>query len=203
MGHGLLGRILRANDDASHRFGPNTAEVEAFIHAVAHLTPWQWRQVIAARALVSTVTNEDSGPATQSVKAIQAAIRSTDGRLAEPMMRAGEALLQALAKSNYLKAEEAAALIGLRTIPTLLSGDAGWGAVRTVTHGGRVLGARGELTREMVVALWAPLEAAVPLASVEEAPPKPGTRVRAAVARAAKAIKAPALAPAESATFAI
>jgi len=28
--HGLLGRIQRANDDASRRFGPNTAEVEAF-----------------------------------------------------------------------------------------------------------------------------------------------------------------------------
>ena len=35
--HGLLGRIQRANDDASHRFGPNTAEVEAFINAAAAL----------------------------------------------------------------------------------------------------------------------------------------------------------------------
>ncbi|HEY3196046.1 MAG TPA: hypothetical protein VGK42_12505 [Candidatus Dormibacteraeota bacterium] len=281
--HGLLGRILRANDDASRRFGPNTAEVEAFIHAVAHLTPWQWRQVIAARSLVSTVTKEDAALPSDVVKAIQAAIRSTDGRLAEPMLRAGEALLQAMekrtdeklvaawqatsalvmrhrtsplkfaahyapfvalipvsgfdaldptmtrylhavqslsrekcdqlakrwrlepdasrallqavAKSRYLKSEEAAALIALRTIPPHLAGDAGWGAVRTVAHGGRVLGSRPELTAEQVAVLWAPLEAAIPLASVEEPPPKPArARVRAAVARATTAIKAPAAA---------
>jgi hypothetical protein len=281
--HGLLGRILRANDDASRRFGPNTAEVEAFIHSVAHLTPWQWRQVIAARSLVSTVTKEDAAQPSDSVKAIQAAIRSTEGLLAEPMLRAGEALLQALekrtdeklvaawqatsalvmrhrtsplkfaahyapfvalipvsgfdaldptmtrflravqslsrekcevlakrwrldpdasrallqavAKSRYLKSEEAAALIALRTIPPHLAGDAGWGAVRTVAHGGRVLGSRAELTREQVVVLWAPLEAAIPLASVEEPAARPArARVRAAVARATTAIKAPAAA---------
>ncbi len=279
--HGLLGRILRANDDASRRFGPNTAEVEAFIHSVAHLTPWQWRQVIAARSLVSTVTKEDAALPADSVKAIQAAIRSTEGRLAEPMLRAGEALLlalekrtdeklvaawqatsalvmrhrtsplkfaahyapfvalipvsgfdaldpamtrflhavqsltrercellakrwrldpdasrallQAVAKSRYLKSEEAAALIALRTIPAHLAGDAGWGAVRTVAHGGRVLGARAELTREQAVVLWAPLEAAISLASVEEAAARPArARVRAAVARATTAIKAQA-----------
>jgi hypothetical protein len=94
--HGLLGRIQRANDDASHRFGPNTAEVEAFVQAVAHLTPWQWRQVLAGRRLVASVTKEDVGQEAQSVRSIQAAIRTSESRISEPMARAGEALFEAL-----------------------------------------------------------------------------------------------------------
>src|SRR5216684_7204940 len=96
----LLGRILRANDEASRRFGENTAEVDSFIHATTQLTPWQWRQVLAARRLVSTVTKEDAAQATESLAAIQAAIRGTGGRLSEPMSKAGEALLTALDKRS-------------------------------------------------------------------------------------------------------
>jgi hypothetical protein len=277
--HGLLGRILRANDDASRRFGENTAEVDAFIHAAAQLTPWQWRQVLTARRLVSTVTKEDVVEATESLRAVQDAIRSTDGRLSEPMSRAGEslfetldkrsddkvatawqalsalvlrehlsplkfgahyapfitlipvagfdaldpttmrfltavqaltkekcellarrwrldadssrALLQVVAK-HYLKPEEAAALIALRTIPTQLAGDLGWAAVKTVVHGGRVLGARAELTKEQIAVLWAPLEPAIPLASIEERVSRPvRARMRAAVERATAAITKP------------
>ena len=286
--HGLLGRILSANDDASRRFGKNTAEVDAFIDAVAQLTPWQWRQVLTARRLVSTVTKEETGPTTQSLEAIQAAIRSTDERLSEPMSKAGEALIGALekrsddkvatawqalsalvmrqhhsalkfaahyapfialvpvsgfdaldpatmrylkavealtrekcevlarrwrldpdasrallkvvAKSRYLKGEEAAALLALRTIPTHLTGDLGWAAVRTVVHGGRVLGARAELTKEQVAVLWIPLEAAIPFASLEDPVARPvRARVRAAVARATTAITKPPAPRAESA----
>jgi hypothetical protein len=270
--HGLLGRILRANEDISRRFGQNTAEVDAFISAAAQLTPWQWRQVLTARRLVSTVTKEEQGSANQSLEAIQTAIRSTDGRLSEPMSKAGEALIEALekrsddkvatawqalsalvmrqhhsalkfaahyapfislvpvsgfdaldpatmryltavegltrekcevlarrwrldpeasrallkvvAKSRYLKGEEAAALLALRTIPTHLTGDLGWAAVRTVVHGGRVLGARAELTKEQVAVLWIPLEAAIPFVSLGDPIAKPvRARVRAAVAR--------------------
>jgi len=94
--HGLLGRILRANDDASRRYGDNTAEVDAFIHAAAQLTPWQWRQILTARRLVSTVTKEDAVEATESLQAVQTAIRSTDRRLSEPMSKAGESLFEAL-----------------------------------------------------------------------------------------------------------
>jgi hypothetical protein len=283
--HGLLGRILSANDDASRRFGKNTAEVDAFIIAAAQLTPWQWRQVLTARRLVSTVTKEE---ATQSLETIQTAIRSTDGRLSEPMSRAGEALIEALdkrsddkvatawqalsalvmrqhhsalkfaahyapfialvpvsgfdaldpatmrylravealtrdqcevlarrwrldpeasrallsvvAKSRYLKGEEAAALLALRTVPTHLTGDLGWAAVRTVVHGGRVLGARAELTKEHIAVLWIPLEPAIPFASLEEPVAKPvRARVRAAVARATTAITKPPIPRAESA----
>jgi hypothetical protein len=273
--HGLLGRILAANEDISRRFGQNTAEVDAFISAAAQLTPWQWRQVLTARRLVSTVTKEEMGAATQSLEAIQTAIRSTDGRLSEPMSKAGEALIEALekrsddkvatawqalsalvmrqhhsalkfaahyapfialvpvsgfdaldpttmrylkavealtrqkcevlarrwrldpeasralltvvAKSRYLKGEEAAALLALRTIPTHLTGDLGWAAVRTVVHGGRVLGARAELSKEQIAVLWIPLEPAIPFASIEEHVAKPvRARVRAAVARITK-----------------
>ncbi len=278
--HGLLGRILRANDDAARRYGQNTAEVEAFIRAASQLSPWQWRQVLTARRLVSTVTKEGSAQATQSLQAVQAAIRSTDGRVSEPMSKAAEAmfealdkrsddkvaaawqalsalvmreqlsalkfaahyapfislvpvsgfdaldpdtmrflgavqgltkdqceilarrwrldpdasraLLQVVVRSGYLKAEEAAALLAVLTIPVHLTGDQGWAAVRTVVHGGRVLGARAELTREQVVTLWAPLEPAIPLATVEAPVAKPvRSRVRAAVARAATAITKP------------
>src|SRR6266852_458808 len=286
--HGLLGRILSANDDASRRFGKNTAEVDAFIDAVAQLTPWQWRQVLTARRLVSTVTKEETGPTTQSLEAIQAAIRSTDERLSEPMSKAGEALIGALekrsddkvatawqalsalvmrqhhsalkfaahyapfialvpvsgfdaldpvtmrylkavealnrekcevlarrwrldpdasralltvvARSRYLKGEEAAALLALRTVPTHLTGDLGWAAVRTVVHGGRVLGARAELTKEQIAVLWIPLEPAIQFASLEDPVARPvRARVRAAVARATTAITKPPAPRAESA----
>jgi hypothetical protein len=101
--HGLLGRIQRANDDASRRFGPNTAEVEAFISATTMLTPWQWRQVLASRRLVASVTKEGAGPAGESASSIQAAIRSSDGGMSEPMSRAGEVLFDALAKKSEEK----------------------------------------------------------------------------------------------------
>jgi hypothetical protein len=100
---GLLGRIQRANDDASRRFGPNTAEVEAFINAVAQLTPWQWRQVLASRRLVASVTKEGAGQAGESARPIQTAIRSSDGRMSEPMSKAGEVLFDALVKKSEEK----------------------------------------------------------------------------------------------------
>lgn len=98
--HGLLGRIQRANDDASRRFGPNTAEVEAFINAVAQLTPWQWRQILANRRLVASVTKEGAG---ESAASIQAAIQSSDGRMSEPMSKAGEILFDTLARKSEEK----------------------------------------------------------------------------------------------------
>ena len=277
--HGLLGRIQRANDDASRRFGPNTAEVEAFVEASAHLSPWQWRQVLAARRLVASVTKEATGPA-ESRKSIQAAILSTEGRLSEPMARTGEAILEALAKrtdekvvaawqaasalvlrhqmpalkfaahyaafaslipvtaadaldpttrrflaaiealtaeqceilsrpwrldhdasraltqavakNRHLNIEEAVALSALATIPAKLTGDAGWAAVRTAVHGGRVLSRRSELSSDEITALWAPLSVAIPLKSLEKrAGSGTRTRVRAAVTKAIETIKPP------------
>ncbi|HXD80337.1 MAG TPA: hypothetical protein VNU27_02070 [Candidatus Acidoferrum sp.] len=118
--HGLLGRIQRANDDASRRFGPNTAEVEAFINATVLLTPWQWRQVLATRRLVASVTKEGAG---ESSRSIQAAIRSEDGRMSEPMSKAGEILFDTLARKSEEKQVAAwqamSALVSRNTLPAL------------------------------------------------------------------------------------
>ncbi len=276
---GLLGRIQRANDDASRRFGPHTSEVEAFISATGQLTPWQWRQVLAVRRLVTSVSKEGTGEPSDSARSIQAAIRTSDARISEPMARAGEvlfdtlakksdekqvaawqamsalvmrsqvpalkfaahyapfaafipvsggdvldprsrrfvraiealtkdqcealahrwridpnasrALLQAVTKNRHVKSEEAAAMAALTVIPTHLPGEAGWFAVRTAVHGGRVLGSLGDLSPQQVTELWAPLEGAIPFEGLdanEEAPA--AERVRAAVSGGIKSIKA-------------
>ncbi|HKW06633.1 MAG TPA: hypothetical protein VJS19_03590 [Candidatus Dormibacteraeota bacterium] len=275
--HGLLGRIQRANDDASHRFGPHTAEVEAFIVAAGQLTPWQWRQVLAVKRLVASVTKDGS---TDSARSIQAAIRTSDTRISEPLARAGEvlfdtldkksedkqvaawqamtavvmraqlpalkfavhyspfaglippsgsdvlaprtrrlldripelskeqleslarrwhiepgasrALLQAVAKNREAKSEEAVALLALTHVPNHISADVGWAAVRTLVHGGRVLGAMADLSPEDVAQLWAPLEPVITFASLDEVDEKPAAeRVRAAVDTAIKSITRP------------
>ncbi|MDQ2943910.1 MAG: hypothetical protein M3R21_09630, partial [Candidatus Dormibacteraeota bacterium] len=109
--HGLLGRAQDSSDDDSQSYGANSAEVRSFIEAAAHLTSWQWRQVLASRRLVASVTKEgahESGSAgsaeagqqeTGSAASIQAAIHG-DGRMSEPMSRAGQALFDALAKKS-------------------------------------------------------------------------------------------------------
>jgi hypothetical protein len=251
---GLLGRIQRANDVDTHRFGPHTAEVEAFIAAAGQLTPWQWRQVQTIGRLVASVS-KDGAPSTDSAKSIQSAIRSSDARISEPMARAGEvlfdilvkksdekqvaawqamtalimrlhlpalkfavhyapfaavvplsgsdaldprtrrfiarleglgreqltglgkrwhiepsasrALLQAVAKRKHATGEESVAIAALSFIPHHLTGDEGWSAVRTAVHGGRVLSAMSDLRPEEMALLWAPLEAVIPLASLE------------------------------------
>jgi hypothetical protein len=77
--------------------------VEAFINAVAELTPWQWRQVLATRRLVASVTKEGAGGEAESARSIQTAIRSSDGRLSEPMSKAGEVLFDSLVKKSEEK----------------------------------------------------------------------------------------------------
>lgn len=277
--HGLLGRIQRANADAANRFGPHTAEVEAFIAATAQLTPWQWRQVLLVRAQVSQVSKEGS-TSPDSAGSIQAAIRSSETRISETMARAGEvlfdtlakksddkqvaawqaltalvmrsqlpalkfavhyapfaaviplsgsdvldprtrrlisriegltkeqvlklaarwriepeasrALLQAVAKNRHVKSEEAVALAALEFITRSTTGDEGWSAVRTAVHGGRVLGVLTDLGAEEVAELWAPLEAVIPLASLDEVEvPLPAAGIRSAVGQAIKTITKP------------
>ncbi len=275
---GLLGRIQRANADIANRFGPHTAEVEAFIVATAQLTPWQWRQVLLTRALVAQVTNEGAGSA-DSARAIEAAIRSSETRISESMARAGEvlfdtlakksddkqvvawqamtalvtrsqlpalkfavhyapfgtviplsgldvldprtgrliallrtlsreqvlmlaarwkiepgtsrALLQAVAKNRHLKSEEAVAIAALTLVPPHVAGDEGWSAVRTLVHGGRVLGALDDLSPEQVSELWAPLEPAIPFASLSDVEQVPPSGLRTAVGRAIKTMTRP------------
>ena len=276
---GLLARIQRANDDAVQRFGPNTAEVEAFIEAAGQLTPWQWRQVLATKRLVSSVTKEGAGATAGTARAIQASIRSSETQISEPMARAGEvlfdllnkkseekqvaawqamsalvmrsklpalkfavhyapfaseipvsgsdvldlktqlfmariagltpelcgilarrwrvepaasrALLSAVAKNREAKGEEAVALAALAYIPSQLAGDAGWGAIRTLVHGGRVLSCLADLSPEEVAANWAPLDGVIPLRSLNEPDTAPAVeRVAAAVIGGIKTFQA-------------
>jgi hypothetical protein len=86
---------------------------------------------------------------------------------------ASRALTQAVAKNRRLNIEETVALSALSTIPATLSGDAGWAAVRTAVHGGRVLSRRSELSSDELLALWAPLEPAIPFKSLGGARRKP------------------------------
>ena len=79
-------------------------------------------------------------------------------------------LLQAAMKSRARESEEAVAIAAITVAPRHISGDAGWAAVKTAVHGGRVLSSMGELTPEQLKTLWAPLEAAVALRSLTDAP---------------------------------
>ena len=277
---GLLGRIQRANADTSHRFGPHTAEVEAFILACGQLTPWQWRQVLTFRRLVGLISKEGAG-APDTALSIQAALRNSETRISETLARAGEvlfdtlvkksddkqvaawqamtalamrsqlpamkfavhyapfaaviplagadvlnprtrrfvaglrgltkeqilglakrwriepgasrALLQAVVKNRDVKSEEAVAVSALTLVPQLVTGDEGWSAVRTLVHGGRVLGAFDDLRPEEITELWAPLEAVVPLSDLSEQTPLPAAtaRVMSAVGQAITTITRP------------
>ena len=98
------------------------------------------------------------------------------------------ALLQAAIKSRTREAEEAAALAAFAVSHKHLSGDAGWAAVKTAVHGGRVLSCRAELTAEQLIALWAPLEEAVALRSLDDRPasaraPAPASKKKAPAKR--------------------
>ncbi len=89
--------------------------------------------------------------------------------LAEPWLLADDvsnALARATAGASTRAAEEAAALAALVTVPMRVSGDAGWAACKTATFGGRVIAARSKLSDEELLALWKPLERAIPLASL-------------------------------------
>ncbi len=94
--HGLLGGIQRANDPEAERYGPNGAEVHAFIQGVPVLTPAQWAEVGAARRLVAAVTKETSGHEAESIRSLLAGVRGGDGKLPEPMAAVGYGLLDSL-----------------------------------------------------------------------------------------------------------
>src|ERR1700737_397060 len=238
--HGLLGRILRANDDPVRRFGQATASLEEIKAAIRgsngrisesmskagewllealdkktddkivaawqalsalvmrnHLSPMKFAAHYAPFVTLVPVSGFDAlDPSTlRYLDAVQRLTHEQCDLLAKRWHldhEASRALVQVVARSHYLKTEEAAALIGLRTIPNHITGDAGWSAVKTVAHGGRVIGSQGELSIEQVATLWAPLEPVIALASLEEPTAKPArARVRAAVEKAATAIVAP------------
>lgn len=240
-------------------FGPNSAEVVAYLEALPRLTGAEWRKVVAARRLASNVIKDPSalpvdavrsmlqavagggGPASDPVVALGSALaaplegRSDDEVLAtwqassaltrrrqmaaltfaahympfatviplsasEPPApavdrfgralrrldaarwqalsrtwtldrEASAALLQAAVKCPTRPSEEAVALAALAVVARHLPGDAGWAAVKTVVHGSRVLACRDELGAELIEVLWAPLEEAIPLRSLDERRP--------------------------------
>ena len=97
---------------------------------------------------------------------------------------ASSALLQATTRSRTREAEEAAALAALTVAHKHLAGDAGWAAVKTAVHGARVLSCRPELTADQLAMLWAPLEEAIALRSLDDQPesaskPKPAPKPKA------------------------
>ena len=92
--------------------------------------------------------------------------------LAEPWLLADDvsnALARATAAAPTRAAEEATALAALVTVPMRVTGDAGWAACKTATFGGRVIAARSKLSDEELIALWKPLERAIPIASLAPA----------------------------------
>jgi hypothetical protein len=242
----------------AHQFGPNSAEVAAFIDALGGLSAAQWRKVVSTRRSVAGVTRGDAAPPAEIVRAMlrgedgaggplpgplssvaRAVASRLEGRSDDEVVAAWQAvsallrrrqlsaltfaahympfgsvippavaddptpavelfgkalrwlspaqweilsqpwsldressasLLQAAMKSRGREAEEATALAALAIVPKHLSGDAGWAAVKTAVHGGRVLGCQAELTPEQQVALWAPLEPAIALRSLGVTP---------------------------------
>jgi hypothetical protein len=85
---------------------------------------------------------------------------------------ASSVLSKATVDGATRSAEEAAALAAVVTVPMRLVGSGGWAAVKTAAFGGRVIASRARLTPEQLEALWKPIQAAIPLASLG-APARP------------------------------
>jgi len=242
----------------SGRFGPNSAEVAAFVEAAGLLTAAQWKKVAAARRAAATLIRDPSALSPDAIRSLlrgvpngeasateptsalasalagvldrksdeevvatwQAASALTRRRQLSPLTfaahympfasaiplvateqpvpsvelftkalrwldepqwqslartwtldrEASAALLQAAMKVTTREAEESAALAAFAVAPKHLSGDAGWAAVKTAVHGGRVLSCRPELSADQLAALWAPLEEAIALRSLDDRP---------------------------------
>jgi hypothetical protein len=278
------GRDLAPAAAGPERFGPNSAEVSAFLEALGRLTAAQWRKVAAGRRSAAALIRN---PSVQSAEAIrlmlQGAVpngadppsepssnlalalagrleqRSDDEVVAtwqaasalarrrqlaaltftahympfagviplvtveqpvpsvelfnkalrwldEPQWRtlarswtldreASAALLQAAMKTRAREAEESAALAALAVASKHLSGDAGWAAVKTAVHGSRVLTCKPELTADQLTALWAPLEDAIALRSLDEQPATARSSAPTTAAKKKAVVDAPVPAP--------
>lgn len=280
----------------ANEYGPNSAEVAAFLRDVRNLAPGQWRRVADRRQMVASVTNEGTAEPAMVVRSLLATIRATtdmpadvrckvyvaaergadvpkpdDGPVAwqrfadsvpdvkvdvvEPTVNAGAALadfvgartddevvatwhaVSALVRHHHLSpikfavsyapfsaalpiarktpvgapveryltivgrlsanqcaalaragradeeatkalsaavaqgegraAEEEAAMAAVVTVPTRLTGNQGWAAVKAAALGGRILGCRTKLTPAQIEALWLPINDAIPLRSLE------------------------------------
>ena len=57
-------------DAEAERFGPNSAEVAAFVEAVDRLTESQWRRVLAARRQAALILRDTAAPPIEAVRAM-------------------------------------------------------------------------------------------------------------------------------------
>ena len=128
------------------RYGPNSAEVTAFIESVGRLTPAQWRKVVAAREAVAKVTRDGSGQPAEVVRALLAGGSNGEGALPEPFANVARDLAGALAGRSD---EEAVAA---------------WQAASALVR-------RRQLAALTFAAHYAPFATVIPLAETDEVPP--------------------------------
>jgi len=157
--------------------GRSDDEMVAAWHAVSalvrrhHLTPIKFAASYAPFASAIPVTRPKSlgALAARYVTAVGRLGPSQCATLAQPWQMdddVSNALSKAMADGSTRSAEEAAALAAVVTVPMRLVGSGGWAAVKTAAYGGRVIAARSRLTPQQLEALWAPIQPAIPLASL-------------------------------------
>ena len=206
--------LLRGAPDAGAPTDPMSAVAAALADVLKERTDdevvavWQAVSALARRRQLSALTFAahyvafaslvPAAPTEEPPSSVQVFVRALKWlgpaqwrELARPWTldrEASASLLQAAMRSRARESEEAAAVGALLVVGKHLSGDAAWAAVKTAVHGARVLTCRGELAQEQLGALWAPLEAAIALRSLDDRPAseKPARAV------AAKSLKAPA-----------
>jgi hypothetical protein len=157
--------------------GRSDDEAVAAWHAVSalvhrhRLTPIKFAASYAPFASAIPVTNPRSLGAMVSryVTAVGRLGASQCAALAQPWQiddALSSVLSRAVADGGSRPGEEAAALNAVVTVPMRLAGSGGWAAVKTAAFGGRVIAVRSRLTAEQLTTLWAPIQSAIPLASL-------------------------------------
>ena len=144
--------------------------VSALVHR-HRLTPIKFAASYAPFASAIPATNPRSLGAMVSryVTAVGRLGASQCAVLAQPWQlddALSSVLSHAVADGGSRAGEEAAALNAVVTVPMRLAGSGGWAAVKTAAFGGRVIAIRNRLTVEQLVALWAPIQPAIPLVSL-------------------------------------
>jgi len=108
---------------AGERYGPNTAEVTAFIESVGRLSPSKWKKVIAARGPAARVTRDGSGQPAEIVRAMLGGAPNGAATLPEPMSNVATDMAAMLAKRSDAEAvaawQAASALVRRRQLSAL------------------------------------------------------------------------------------
>ena len=157
--------------------GRSDDEAVAAWHAVSalvhrhRLTPIKFAASYAPFASAIAVTNPRSLGAMVSryvtavgrLGASQCAVLAKTWQLDDEL---SAALSRGVADGGARAGEEAAALAAVVTVPMRMAGSGGWAAVKTAAFGGRVIAIRTRLTVQQLEGLWAPLQPAIPLVSL-------------------------------------